>query len=342
MKKAVFTIQEYDGVHNAGPKAKLDIDFFLKEEGFKIVHRKYNVHSKIAKLFDYYFSIPRIFNKDEVYDELFFQYPTYSSFLMKKLIREFQNHSSKLYFIIHDVESLRLFYGNEEYWRSEKALFNKTDGLIVHNKHMKKWLMDNGVHVPMVCLDVFDYKTEFKPKISGNPYNSSVCFAGNLKKSQFLNNLTLKYSTLDIYGQEPSHHYGCGLFYKGQYSPDVLPNYLNQDFGLVWDGNSTETCNGKFGKYMRFNNPHKVSLYLSSGLPVIIWDKAALSDFIVENKLGFSVGSLSEMDLILKSITTNQYSEYKKNVINLSKKLTSGFFIKNSIERLEQLDSNER
>ena len=57
-------------------------------------------------------------------------------------------------------------------------------------------------------------------------------------------------------------------------------------FGLVWDGMSSETCKGSFGEYLRINNPHKTSLYLASGIPVIIWSKAALAEFIEKNKCG--------------------------------------------------------
>lgn len=338
MKKAVFTVEEYNGANNAGPKAKTDIDFFLQNEGFHIIHRHFNVHSKVAKFFDYYFSIPRIFDKNKFYDELFFQYPTYSSFLMKKLVTTLRAHCKYLYFIIHDVEALRIFAGDKEYWQGEKALFNQTDGLIVHNDHMKKWLVDNGVKVPMVSLEIFDYQTEFQPKADSREYNYSVCFAGNLKKSHFLDSLELQHSSLSVYGPNASSHYGQGVTYKGQYSPDELPKHLTQSFGLVWDGSSVDTCNGKFGEYMKFNNPHKVSLYLTSGLPVIIWKQAALADFIQKNHLGFVIKSLSEMDHILGNMSPNTYHEYCKNVLQLSSKLRNGYFIKKAVSKIESFE----
>ena len=52
MTKAVFTIEEYNGANNAGPKAKEDIDYFLKKQEFEIIHQKFNVHSKLEKLKD--------------------------------------------------------------------------------------------------------------------------------------------------------------------------------------------------------------------------------------------------------------------------------------------------
>lgn len=335
MNKAVFTVEEYNGANNAGPKAKTDIDFFLKRDGFKIIHRKYNLHSKIAKLIDYYISVPRIFRKNEIYDEILFQYPTYSSFIMNKLVKELREHSHKLYFVVHDVESLRIFLNDLQYWKGERNLFNQTDGLIVHNDHMKKWLADNGVTVPMVSLGIFDYQTDFNPKDSSVEFNSSVCFAGNLKKSKFLDALSLQHSSLDVFGPNASEHYGKGVTYKGQYTPTELPKHLTENFGLVWDGNRTDTCNGKFGEYMKFNNPHKVSLYLTSGLPVIIWRQAALADFIEKNNLGFAVDSLSDMDNRLKDMSFAEYAKYRANVLNISDQLKQGTFIRNAVNKIE-------
>ena len=60
---------------------------------------------------------------------------------------------------------------------------------------------------------------------------------------------------------------------------------MDQNFGLVWDGTSLDGCNGRYGEYLKFNNPHKTSLYLSCGIPVIIWKEAALADFVEEHKV---------------------------------------------------------
>ncbi|NRO11242.1 Beta-1,6-galactofuranosyltransferase WbbI [Lactobacillus helveticus] len=48
------------------------------------------------------------------------------------------------------------------------------------------------------------------------------------------------------------------------------------------------------GNYLRYNDPHKLSLYLASGIPVIIWKKAAEAKFVEENKVGITVDSLED------------------------------------------------
>lgn len=337
MSKIIFTIDEFDNkTNNAGPKAKNDIDYFLKGEDFKVVHQYFNVHSKLAKIKDAYWTIPRLLNNENDIDELFFQYPTYSSFLMKRLVKRLNVKSKKVFFIIHDVESLRLFQGDSDYWEGEKELFNSTDGLIVHNVKMKRWLMENGVTVPMISLKIFDYDNP--QEINQNlEYSREISFAGNLSKSSFLEKIQLKNSKLTIYGSNPAENYLEGVAYKGQMAPDELPKALTQNFGLVWDGKEINTCAGRFGNYMRFNNPHKVSLYLSSGLPVIIWSEAALADFVLNEKVGIAVDNLEDLDEILANISDEEYREYKQNAIKLASRLRQGEFIKNAVNKLTQV-----
>lgn len=335
MTKMLFTVEEYDGANNAGPKAKEDIEQILRNREFQIVSKQINVHSKISKLGAYLFKIPRFFSKDLFVDELYFQYPTYSSFLMKKLVKEMKQHCAKLIFIIHDIESLRIFVNNKDYWLSEKQLLNQADGLIVHNNQMKKWLFDNGIKVPMVSLEIFDYLSTFQPKTEYK-FTKTICFAGNLSKANFLDQLSLNNVSMAVYGPNAADHYKNGITYNGQYSPSDLPNHLTQSFGLVWDGTSTVTCDGKFGNYMKYNNPHKVSLYLSCGIPVVIWKEAALASFIVDNGLGIAVESLGDMDDTVSRMSKSDYKRYKYNALEISKKLRSGYYTQKSVKSIQK------
>lgn len=337
MNKGIFTATEKINGNNAGPKAKTDIDYFMKDRGFDIIHRSFNVHSKLAKLKDAIWTIPHLLNSEDQFDELFFQYPMYSSYLMPKLLNQLKSKTNKLYLIIHDVESLRLFQGDESYWQSERALFNYSDGMIVHNHQMKEWLANHGVTVPMVELGIFDYENP-QPVHQKLGYRRSVCFAGNLAKSTFLNSIALNKAHLDIFGASPNQNYLSGVTYQGQYTPEELPKHLNQNFGLVWDGSSVKNCNGQFGEYMKYNDPHKVSLYLSSGLPVIIWRYAALAQFVDAHQVGILVDDLSNLDDILCNLSEEQYLRYKRNVLKLSAKLRSGYFIKTAVDKIEHLN----
>ncbi|KRL26176.1 galactofuranosyltransferase [Limosilactobacillus frumenti DSM 13145] len=334
MSKVIFTVDEHNENNNAGPKAKVDFDYFMSKEGYQIVHQHFDVHSKFKKFLYGSFIIPNLFHHD-YYDEMIFQYPTYSSYIMKRMIPKMREHSKKLYFLIHDVESLRLSVGNDEYLASERELFNLADGLIVHNSQMRHWLSVHGISVPMVDLDIFDYQNP-QPVQSDGEYQYSICFAGNLAKSDFLNKLSLNKAKLDIYGPHPSSQYQHGVVYKGIYSPNELPKHLSENFGLVWDGSSVDTCDGKYGNYLRYNAPHKTSLYLSTGIPVIIWKKAALADFIVEHCVGMTVDSLEELDDVLTNITADDYKKMKLNAIKLARQIRSGYYSTQAVKAIEQ------
>ena len=115
---------------------------------------------------------------------------------------------------------------------------------------------------------------------------------------------------------------------------EKLANHLTYNFGLVWEGNSTNTCNGVLGEYTKYNNPHKVSLYLSTGLPVIIWKQAALADFVTKNNVGIAIESLDEIDDAIKNVGKQQYAQMKSNTDIIAKKMRSGFYIKSAIHKL--------
>ena len=126
------------------------------------------------------------------------------------------------------------------------------------------------------------------------------------------------------------------IFYHGAFPADELPLKLNGKFGLVWDGYSADGCQGTFGQYLKLNNPHKTSLYLASGLPVIIWKEAALASFIVENNLGFAVDKLSEINEKLSQISDEQYKIMANNVKGISAKLRNGEYIKTALKCIER------
>ena len=98
--------------------------------------------------------------------------------------------------------------------------------------------------------------------------------------------------------------------------------------------NSTNTCNRVLGEYTKYNNPHKVSLYLSTGLPVIIWKQAALADFVTKNNVGITIESLDEIDDAIKNVSKQQYDQMKSNTDIIAKKMRSGFYIKSATHKL--------
>lgn len=335
MTKVILTVKETHHDNNAGPKAKIDVENFLLKDGFEKWNFTINQESVLQKAKVAYIDVPRFLAKQNDIDEIFLQYPTYSKIVTKQLVKRLQQMNSKIILIIHDIESLRLHYGEKGYIDEELRVFNMADGLIVHNAKMEKWLRDNGVTVPMESLGLFDYDNKIK-LASGSNYETSVCFAGNLSKAGFLEKLSLKRVKLNVFGPNPLEKYGANIVYKGQYPPDELPNYLKGNFGLVWDGTTPITCDGLFGNYMKFNNPHKASLYLSSGIPVVVWRQATIADLVEKMNVGIVVDSLNELDEVLPNVSSIDYSELVNNAKEVAEKLRSGFYIKTAISNLEK------
>ena len=55
---------------------------------------------------------------------------------------------------------------------------------------------------------------------------------------------------------------------------------MEGNWGLVWDGNSIDTCSGNFGEYLRLNAPFKFSLYLAAKRPVVVWRESAMAEYV--------------------------------------------------------------
>jgi hypothetical protein len=86
------------------------------------------------------------------------------------------------------------------------------------------------------------------------------------------------------------------------------------------------------GNYMRFNDPHKVSLYISAGIPVIIWSEAALAGFINDRHIGFTVSSLEEIPEKLDNVTEEDYQSYSSNLYPLMRQVRDGYFLKEAVK----------
>ncbi|HAX8502093.1 TPA: beta-1,6-galactofuranosyltransferase, partial [Escherichia coli] len=76
------------------------------------------------------------------------------------------------------------------------------------------------------------------------------------------------------------------------------------------------------------------SLYLSMELPVFIWDKAALADFIVDNRIGYAVGSIKEMQEIVDSMTIETYKQISENTKIISQKIRTGSYFRDVLEEV--------
>lgn len=336
-----YLSKNYPNLSSAGNKAKTDIETILSDAGFVNIGLKQTHYNN--KLLGFIFTLLGVLKASFLIskgDWLVLQYPLkkYFSFICKVAHLK----GGKVTVVIHDLGSFRR---GKLTIPQEIERLNNADYIIAHNKKMANWLKENGSASKLGCLEIFDYLSANVSKNTEKinlPF--SIVYAGGLsyKKNAFLYKLGeyVKTYRFVLYGSGFNEELLGGnqnFAYKGFVPSDELISTSEGHFGLVWDGDSIDACSGAFGDYLQYNNPHKTSLYIRCQLPVIIWKKAALAHFVEENNIGICIGSLSELDQILSSLTAEQYQAMKNNVINMSDKLAKGYFITKAIEESERV-----
>lgn len=345
--KDSFLSNEYE--KNAGNKARNDVEAILVSEGYKGLELKVENWHKMnffkAQRHKYR-ALKSVFDQLGAGDELLIQFPIiHHTFFISQLIKQAQNRGVKFYLVIHDIETLRhvgnsavkLRHKVRNYFQ-EKAALTSVDGIIVHNDIMKNALTIQGIPSDkMVSLGIFDYLIPNFEEKSVPQKEEAIIIAGNLipTKSGYLYNLP----------EQPAYNlYGMGYdesralkntTYFGSFMPDDLPNALQGSFGLVWDGDSSETCQGSFGNYLRINNSHKASLYLASGFPLVVWKESALAHFVLDKQCGIAIDSLNDLQKALDELTDRDYMELSANARQVGVALRNGDYLKSAISKLK-------
>ena len=336
------------GARNAGNKARNDVEEIVKREGYQplllTVEDWYQMGTVKAQRHKAK-ALAQAFSQLKSGDQLLIQFPMlHHSFFTTRLVRKIQRRGVQVYFIIHDLEALR--YANLDtvplkhkirVHLQESSLLKVADGVIAHNPIMKSVLVEKGLPKhKLVSLEIFDYLIPNYQEKDGLSKDQPIIVAGNLaqEKAGYLYQLPAR----------PAYNlYGIGFdesraleneAYFGSFLPDELPAALEGGFGLVWDGDSAETCSGVFGEYLRYNNSHKASLYLASGFPLVVWKQSALSHFVLEKNCGVAVESLHDLKNTIENLSDADYQELVANAKNIGKKIRDGFYLTSALKKL--------
>lgn len=332
--------------NHAGIKATSDVFAIAEEMGFltvklQMLSEKSSVGGKILRQIGYFIcwikGYKKIRENSIVLLQNPFRYRQYKRNFFLQNLKEKKN--VKYISVIHDVEELRQSLFNEYYQKEFETMIKLSDVFIVHNNVMKKFFIDKGISEErIVILEIFDYLQE--TEIINEPFfDKSITIAGNLdiSKSAYIYQLNeLTGVKCNLYGPNFNSEQlsKCSnICYHGSFPTDEITSKLKSGFGLVWDGNRIDTCSGAMGNYLRINNPHKLSLYLASGLPVVIWNQAAEAEFVKATGVGICVSSLQELTKIFATMTVEQYQGYVNNVQQIADKLCNGCFMKKAIEK---------
>ena len=348
MKK--YQIVELSTEHNhAGSKAVQDVFDVAKKLGYEaeVIRTATSIDSlwgKIRRQALFFIDWFKIYFSITPNSLVLIQTPYHHKQLIRNWVLSKLKRDKKVKFIslVHDVEELRKSLYNNYYKNEFNFMLSIADSIIVHNDTMKAFFIKKGIpENKLVSLKIFDYLMDKEATSKNVIFERAISIAGNLdiNKSAYIAQLGKLGIIVHLYGLNFSHSLEQyeDIQYHGSFPTSEIPNQLNSGFGLVWDGNSIDTCSGDFGEYLQYNNPHKLSLYLASGIPVVIWDKAAEADFVRKHNLGICVSSLSELKDKLEQISEKNYQEMIKNVANISTLLRYGEHTKNSIRISESL-----
>ena len=336
------------GARNAGNKARNDVEEIVKREGYQplllTVEDWYQMGTVKAQQHKAK-ALAQAFSQLKSGDQLLIQFPMlHHSFFTTRLVRKIQRRGVQVYFIIHDLEALR--YANLDtvplkhkirVHLQESSLLKVADGVIAHNPIMKSVLVEKGIpEHKLVSLEIFDYLIPNYQEKDGLSKDQPIIVAGNLaqEKAGYLYQLPAR----------PAYNlYGVGFdesralaneTYFGSFLPDELPAALEGGFGLVWDGDSAETCSGVFGEYLRYNNSHKASLYLASGFPLVVWKQSALSHFVLEKGCGIAVESLHDLKETIDNLSDADYQDLVDNAKRVGQEIRDGHYLKTALNHL--------
>jgi hypothetical protein len=242
--------------------------------------------------------------------------------------------------IIHDLDSLRSPDSTTEI-RKEIETLKTYHSVISHNPAMTLWLKSNGYtgHIEEILL--FDYLLPGNAKTFRAGRSGEVAFAGNLARGTFIEKLARSNNSfwLNLYGPGFNNKITGNnkkIKWKGSYPPERISSELEGDFGLIWDGDSTEEITGLMGNYIRFNTPHKTSLYLTAGLPVVISRSAAIAPYVEKNKIGICIDSLFEIPERVLAIENDVYYQLKENATRIGEELRRGLYLKHALLKIER------
>ena len=328
---AEFKMQDY----NAGQKAPSDVAIIVAKAGYKLltVNRgTYRYGTEQTKS-----EWDRVSNEIFNNSTILIQLPLVDvSGGIYRLIELKKDKNIKVIAVVHDIEILRNNV-TDDFIEQYKILKTCADIWIVHNERMKEVLVVQGFDAErIVSLEIFDYLIDNPVDVKSD---KGVIIAGNLDmgKSEYIYKLKqIKAVKFNLFGANYSdNNVYDNINYFGAFLPDELIKNLQGSYGLVWDGDSLDTCSGLTGEYLKVNNPHKLSLYLAVGLPVIIWNEAAEAEFVKRENVGLTVSSLYELPDKLSEISDNDYIVMKTNAAKIGKRLRNGEYMTRALKAAE-------
>ena len=257
-------------------------------------------------------------------DIVIVQYPTWNELRFDhSLVEHIKWYGAKVIIFVNDFQSLMWTQVSEEtYINSEIALLNKADVLILPSAAMHKDMISFGLSgsIPVIYQRIWDYKTEMD--LENHKLERKMIFTGRVERFPFLNDYDYE-TAIDLYGGEKLEHHNRCICEKGlKEQKELIFEIAKGGFGLVWSDEEY------FERYYSKNQPYKLGVFLTAGIPVIIRKGAVHEDFIKRNGLGFVVESLGEASDIVQNISEDEYKNICEQIRPIQNLIKEGFYTK--------------
>lgn len=338
MNKYQFYISFNNKPGTASSKAIDDCTTILSSLGYE----NYNLTTKLTSRFyllSIFGAVLKLLYCVRPNTILAIQYPLLSgNRLFSYVIRLLHIRKVRVLGIVHDLNDLR-YQSPDPGRRSDAILLNDYDAVIVHNQAMISWLRNKGVTSSLFSLEIFDYLSDHPSPLPAavQPFPRTIVFAGNLAKSTFIYDLdSIRDWQFNLYGPNIERSKLVekkNVHWRGVLSAEDILVDMEGAYGLIWDGNDLVSLDENYGNYLRYNNPHKLSLYLAAGLPVIVPGDSAVAAFVSANQIGIILNNLQELTGM--EISAEQYALYQRNVYRIGNLIQKGFYLKKAIEEAE-------
>lgn len=335
-KKIMVTFVRMAQEFHAGSKISADLSAIMEQMGHEYRYFPYiRINRNLRRLIYPFFPVKYALSFHRG-DEVVIQYPFDMDHaavrtMLKMAAPLLRLRGVKSTAIIIDLESVRWNSGTD--LTEDLEMLNLFQKVTVHSPEMKQMLIDAGYKGEIVVMGLFDYLVS--APYTGERHNSGdICFAGNLGKSGFVGKLN------DVDGDVRFNLYGKGfpeglasdkVRSCGVVSPDDV-SVFEGSWGLVWDGDEVSEFSGSLARYMRFNAPHKASLYVSAHLPLIAPSGTAVGNEVLRRGIGITVDSLNDISSRISAVSDAEYDRMLAELDVFAKELNGGAHLGRSID----------
>ncbi|MDF7637637.1 sugar transferase [Leuconostocaceae bacterium ESL0958] len=255
-------------------------------------------------------------------DIVLHQFPTYMSGTFELAFAQaVQAKQARFALLTHDFEPLRVQRTDPFEWQ----LAANADLLIGHSPAMARAFQTAGVETPTVTMTLFDY---LGPIPTQSPaFRPVVNYAGTWQKAPWLQ--SYQGPPLALFGNRPKKWRDVALpatvHWQGAFDPLAITNAFQAGYGLVWDADFDQRY---YQSYTKVNAPHKASLYLKAGLPLIVWSQSALAALVQQEQLGLVINSLADLPEAVQAVNETNYQSFQANAQAFQKKISQGAYTK--------------